>query len=172
MGSLVEPLRAAHYRLLFEAETIRETADMLEGVLGPELRHRIGGITAFLQARLLPELLAEARTIYPVVTSVLGAPLAATGMHRELVEISRLGMKLEALRPRLLHGYFGLAQQRMLRRLLYSLYAIIALHFARADEVYLPGLEKRLSEVESARLKEQFAAEVQRTRALAAVGVA
>jgi hypothetical protein len=42
------------------------------------------------------------------------------------------------------------AATQELRRLLYGLYAIVTLHFAKEEEVYLPLLDRALSDDEAA----------------------
>jgi hypothetical protein len=76
----------------------------------PELRKRIDEVHAFVGERFLP----NARAFLPP----------------EYAEIRRLAEKLLALRERLLYSYFGPAQLRSLREVLYDLHALIRVHLA------------------------------------------
>jgi len=42
------------------------------------------------------------------------------------------------------------SQQQALRRVLYGLYAVVTVHFAKEEEVYLPILDARLTREEAA----------------------
>ncbi len=52
--------------------------------------------------------------------------------------MERLGELRELLRD-------GMADENGLRRVLYGLHAVVSLHFAKEEEVYLPILEARLT---------------------------
>ena len=52
-------------------------------------------------------------------------------------------MKAFRLRPPC--GALALAQANALRRVLYGLYALVKVHFAKEEEVYLPLLDARLT---------------------------
>jgi hypothetical protein len=76
-------------------------------------------------------------------------------MSRDHVEIRRLTNELAALRTQITGGALSDDQARALRGLLYGFYAIVKLHFAKEEEVYLPLLDARLTPVEA---QELFAA--------------
>jgi hypothetical protein len=61
-------------------------------------------------------------------------------MIRDHVEVGRYIQELRQLRESPL-----LQDNRSLQRVLYGLYAIVRLHFAKEEEVYLPILDERLS---------------------------
>ncbi len=43
----------------------------------------------------------------------------------------------------------GEAEVRVLRRVLYGLYALVAIHFAKEEDIYLPLLDTRLTAQEA-----------------------
>jgi hypothetical protein len=75
----------------------------------------------------------------------MGAPEATATMSRDHVEVGRLTDELAALREALIGETIDAAQARALRRTLYGLYALVKVHFAKEEEVYLPMLDARLA---------------------------
>jgi Hemerythrin HHE cation binding domain len=66
-------------------------------------------------------------------------------MSRDHVEVGRLTDELASLRSELSRPTLGEAPAKALRRVLYGLYALVKLHFAKEEEIYLPLLDARLS---------------------------
>jgi iron-sulfur cluster repair protein YtfE (RIC family) len=56
-------------------------------------------------------------------------------------------------------------EHRELRRILYGLYALVKLHFAKEEEIYLPLLDRRLSSEEGRDLFEAMEKEAARAHA-------
>ena len=116
----------------------------------------------FLTHHLIPHATAEDRALYPVVQKAMGAPKATATMSRDHVEVGRLTSDLAKAAGRLGGTALPSAQQKELRRLLYGLHALVALHFAKEEEIYLPLLDERLSAEEARAMfasMEQAAAE-------------
>jgi hypothetical protein len=67
-------------------------------------------------------------------------------MSRDHVEVHRLTESLRELRVRLDAGEASDELYRDLRRVLYGLYVVVRLHFAKEEEVYVPLLESRLDD--------------------------
>lgn len=88
--------------------------------------------------------------LYPAVARLMGASEATATMSRDHVEVEKLTQELSALRAHLAATTPGDLQAKTLRRNLYALHALISLHFATEEEVYLPILDARLSEGEAA----------------------
>jgi hypothetical protein len=78
----------------------------------------------------------------------MGAPEATCTMSRDHLAINRLGGELAELRRALQAGPPNATQLNALRRVLYGLYAVVKLHFAKEEELYLPLLEAQLNEEE------------------------
>lgn len=76
----------------------------------------------------------------------MGAPAATATMTRDHVEVGRLTDELGTLRA---GGDDSAANQIEARRLLYGLYALLRVHFAKEEEIYLPLLDERLSAQEA-----------------------
>jgi len=77
---------------------------------------------------------------------------ATDTMSRDHLEVIRLTEELEALRLHLFYSPLSESDEQALRRVLYGLYAIIKLHLAKEEEIYLPMLEARLDAEEVKRL--------------------
>jgi hypothetical protein len=88
-------------------------------------------------------------------------------MRRDHVEVGRLTQELEALR----HGLTGAAldsgQAKAPRRVLYGLYTLVKVHFAKEEVVYLPLLDARLLPSEARELFEAMEATAHTAKAAA-----
>jgi hemerythrin-like domain-containing protein len=144
MTLVTQPLRDEHRELLPEVEVLRAAAD------GIEASDALNGVRAairFLAGHLIPHAEAEEAALYPVVGNVMGAPGATATMTRDHVEVRRLTEELHALAERW-NGAPG--QLIEARRLLYGLYTLVRVHFAKEEEVYLPLLDEKLNATEAA----------------------
>lgn len=142
-----DPLRTDHRRLAPEIERIRAVADSLDDDPREVRERRLDGVVAFLTRDLMPHAQAEEAGLYQVAGIVLGSPDAMAGMSRDHVEIGRLTDRLVALRDRLHRG--ADVDVHELRRVLYGLHAIIALHVAKEEEIFLPLLDEHLTKEEA-----------------------
>jgi iron-sulfur cluster repair protein YtfE (RIC family) len=116
----------------------------------------------FLTHHLIPHAQAEERALYPVVGKVMGAPEATATMSRDHVEIGQLTRELGTLLAEVKGEKLATSQVQALRRVLYGLSALVIVHFAKEEEVYLPLLDARLTPEEGRQLfetMEQAAAE-------------
>jgi hemerythrin-like domain-containing protein len=135
--------------LLPHIDALRFAADAVGEADDGTLRAAVDGAWDFLVHHLIPHAEAEEAALYPVVASVMGAPEATKTMSRDHIEVRRLAGELGALREAVHAGSLREAQQRGLRAALYGLYALVKLHFAKEEEVYLPILDARLSATEA-----------------------
>ncbi len=144
MTRVTEPLREEHKELIPHIEELRVAADRV-GIAAPEeLRAAVYASHAFLAQHLVPHAKAEEAALYPVVAATMGAPEATATMSRDHVEVVRLTEELGGLRG-LLQLEPAAETARALRRVLYGLYALVKVHFAKEEEVYLPILDARLT---------------------------
>jgi iron-sulfur cluster repair protein YtfE (RIC family) len=140
MTTLTQPLRDEHKELIPHIERIREVADGIPEASLEKTREGVKDVYEFLAHHLIPHAQAEDAALYPVVQKVLGSPDATRTMARDHVEVGRYIEELAGLQSDLSAEKF-----RPLQRVLYGLYAIIKVHFAKEEEVYLPILDERLS---------------------------
>src|SRR5512133_2853009 len=144
---VADPLRDEHAELLPHLESLLAAAIVVEGI-DDEVPAVLDTVLAFLRDSLIPHARAEDAALYPVVEQVMNAPGATATMSRDHLEVVRLTANLERLRDSL-QGPPNLESRRELQRTLYGLYAIIQLHFAKEEEVYLPLIDIGLTQAEA-----------------------
>lgn len=149
MNTLTQPLREEHKHLLPHIEQILEVADSIPEAPLEEIRVGVKQVYEFLAYHLIPHAQAEEAALYPAVQNVLGSPDATRTMSRDHVEVGRYVEELAELQQDLSSDNF-----KLLQRVLYGLYALVKVHFAKEEEVYLPILEERLSPEEAAEMFE------------------
>ncbi len=155
MTPVTQPLHEEHQALLPQVERLRAIADFIGEAPWPLLKPGLDEVYDFLAHHLIPHAQAEEHALYPVVQQVMGAPEATRTMAHDHAEIRRLTEELAALRAELSRAPVTGVQVQALRRVLYGLYALLKLHFAKEEEVYLPLLDARLSPAEA---RQMFAA--------------
>jgi iron-sulfur cluster repair protein YtfE (RIC family) len=146
MAVLTAPLQREHRKLMPYIEALRSTAESVGEVPLAELVDSVDSSYRFLTHHLVPHAAAEDEVLYPVVEQVMGSPMATATMRRDHVEVQRLGEALGALRWRLHRtDLLALDLATDLRRVLFSLYALVSLHFSKEEEIYFPMLDRSLS---------------------------
>jgi iron-sulfur cluster repair protein YtfE (RIC family) len=117
MNTLTQPLRDEHKELFPNVDRIRQVAESIGDVAVTELRRGVEEVYDFLANHLKPHAEAEDAALYPVVQQVLGSPDATKTMSRDHVEVG----------------------------VLFGVYGLVKVHFAKEEEVYLPILDQRLT---------------------------
>ena len=145
MPSIMQPLREEHQELLPQIERLRAVADVIGDASVETLQQAVDEVYAFLTLQLIPHAHAEDAALYQVVGRFMGAAQATATMSRDHVEVGRLTDELAAVRLEITASHRDDRQAKMLRRILYGLYALIKVHFAKEEEIYLPLLEARLT---------------------------
>ena len=156
---VTEPFREEHAHLRPHVEALLEAADVIGSVSNEELRERVDGAYHFLKGHLIPHAIAEDEVLYAKVDELLGGrgeTRPTDTMRRDHVEVANLTEALAALRSRLAEGSLEPTEERELRAVLYGLYAVVGLHFAKEEEVYLPLLDRELSTDEATSLFERM----------------
>lgn len=156
---VTEPLREEHRHLLPQVEALAEAGDAVGSAPAEELRTKIDAAHAFLTRHLIPHAAAEDEALYPALDRLLGergGTRATDTMRRDHVEVVRLTERLGRLRERLHGDGLEPADERGLRRVLYGLYALVGLHFAKEEEAYLPLLDRELTAGEAQELFERM----------------
>ncbi len=145
MSTLTQPLHDEHRELFPHVERILEVARTVgngtTAQLGPELEE----VHAFLAHHLLAHAQAEEAALYPAVQAALGSPDVTRTMARDHVEIGGYVDELARLKTGLTGAALTDIVANDLRRVLYGLYALLKLHFAKEEEVYLPILDRYLT---------------------------
>ncbi len=140
MNTLTQPLRDEHKELIPHIEQILEVANSLPEAPLEQIRDSVMEVYEFLAYHLIPHAQAEEAALYPTVQRMLGSSEATRTMSRDHVEVGRYVEELAELQTGLSSSNY-----KALQRLLYGLYALVKVHFAKEEEVYLPILEERLS---------------------------
>ena len=144
MATLPQRVRDEHRELIARIELLRTVADSIGSATTESIREGVGQAYSFLIHQLIPHAQAEEQVWYPTVGRLLRAVEATETMSRDHLEVIRLTEELEALRLHLFYTPVSESDEQALRRVLYGLYAIIKLHLAKEEEIYLPILEARL----------------------------
>ena len=150
MDILTQPLREEHKELIPHIEQILEVANSIPEAPVEQICDGVKKVHDFLAYHLIPHAQAEDAALYPAVQRALGSPEATRTMSRDHVEVGRYIEELAELCQAPSPEKF-----KALQRVLYGLYALVKVHFAKEEEVYLPILEERLSPAEA---KEMFKA--------------
>jgi iron-sulfur cluster repair protein YtfE (RIC family) len=131
-----ERMRLEHQELQDLLDRIRTLAERLDRQGSEGVRSGLRELDRLLQEQLLPHERQEEADVYPLVANLLGGrdPMAALSRtHREIVHLVKVYSRLIADLPA--QGADP-ALWSDLRRVLFSLEAILRLHIDQEDEVY------------------------------------
>lgn len=134
--SFTAEIQREHHELADGIDALREAGDLIGERPADVVIEHAQRALVFLRESLIPHARAEDEHLYPLVASLLGAPGATQTMSRDHIEVARLTSHLE----RALEA----SDLKAVRRLLYGLYHVVRLHFAKEEELYLPLLEQGL----------------------------
>src|SRR5512138_3667663 len=158
MNTLTQPLREEHQELFPYVDQIRQVAELIGDAPIAEIRRGVDEVYDFLANHLRPHAEAEDAALYPVVQSVLGSPDATKTMSRDHKEVGRYIEELAALKDSLIGQSLTHEQATALRRVLFGVYGLVKVHFAKEEEVYLPILDQRLTPEAAQEMFEQMEA--------------
>jgi iron-sulfur cluster repair protein YtfE (RIC family) len=144
MNTLTQPLRDEHKELIPHIENILKVAESLPDASLEEIRQGVKEVYEFLAYHLIPHAQAEDAALYPTVQKAMASPAATRTMSRDHVEVGRYVDELADLQNDISARNF-----KALERVLYGVYALVKVHFAKEEEVYLPILEEKLSSEEA-----------------------
>lgn len=145
MTTLTQPLRDEHKELFPHIESLKLAGLTVHGTLNQSSLDQIDEAYGFLTNHLLPHAHAEEAALYPAVQKVMGTPYGTATMSRDHVEVESLTRELAALRDQVSATEIGARQANELKRVLYGLYTLVKVHFAKEEEVYLPLLDANLT---------------------------
>jgi iron-sulfur cluster repair protein YtfE (RIC family) len=140
MNTLTQPLRDEHKELIPHIERILEVANSIPEASLEQIGEGVREVYEFLAHHLVPHAQAEEAALYPTVQKAIGSPEATRTMSRDHVEVESYVEELAEFQKGISPGDF-----KSLQRVLYGVYALVKVHFAKEEEVYLPILEERLS---------------------------
>jgi heavy metal translocating P-type ATPase len=130
-------LRAEHLVLETPIASIRATADRLDGLAPDDALVALENVRRFVAEDLVAHEELEDRTIYPMLAAAMGSDDATGSMHRTHAEIFRLARLLDRLIRDLPPEGPDIEDRTDLQRVLYGLEAILRLHQAQEEDLYL-----------------------------------
>ena len=83
---------------------------------------------------------------------MMGASQATATMSRDHVEVGRLTDELGGFQAVVNQPSITTEQAQALRRILYGLYTLVKVHFAKEEEIYLPMLDANLTAADAAEM--------------------
>ena len=136
-GDLSARLQAEHRELAPAIAELRALADALGSLPPQEAKQRLDGVRTFLVERLVPHEEHEDRLVFPMLAQAAHSDDMTSALHRthtEIFHLIRLADRLVAEIPE-----EGPAPEDLndLRRVLYGLDAILRLHMAQEEELYM-----------------------------------
>lgn len=129
-----EPLRDEHRHLLEHIDHLAVAAREIPQLSEDERETLRDRVLAFLHGTLLPHAAAEEEVLYPEWASLVGADDAAAPMIHDHRAIAAWVERLE-------NAAAGDVDE--LQAVLYGLYALVAVHFAKEEEIQLAALDAR-----------------------------
>ncbi len=132
-----EALRAEHVALAPRLARIRGLADRLDTEAPAVAAAELDEVRSFLSDELVHHEELEDRTVYPMLAKAIGNDDATAALHRTHTEIFHLVRLFDRLVSDLPDEGPTAADLVDLRRVLYGLDAILRLHMAQEEELYL-----------------------------------
>ncbi len=134
---LGERLRHEHRDLGGSMGRLRPLADELDSMTPAAARVELEAMRAFLVDDLVPHEKSEDREVFPLLATALGNDDATAGLHRTHTEIFHLVRYIDRLVREVAKDGPAPEDLTDLRRVLYGLDAILRLHMAQEEELYL-----------------------------------
>jgi iron-sulfur cluster repair protein YtfE (RIC family) len=123
-----------HVAMQHDTAQLRRLADELGRVPRAAARMRLEVVRRFMQDELLPHEQEEEQHLYPAVARYIGGPESVAVARREHAEVAHLARVLSGMIDALDPDGPDDEELIGLRRVLYSLYAVVSLHRAAEEE--------------------------------------
>ena len=136
-SELAARLQDEHRELAPDLANLRSLADALGALPPSEARVRLEQVRTFLVDRLVPHEEHEDREVFPMLASAVGSDDRTAALHRTHAEIFHLIRLTARLVEEVPAEGPGAEDLNDLRRVLYGLDAILRLHMAQEDELYM-----------------------------------
>ena len=134
---LGDRLRHEHRYLGPSLARIRPLADGLGTMPASQASAELQAIRTFLVDELVPHEMLEDRDVFPRLSAAIGNDAATAGLHRTHTEIIHLVRFIDRLVSEVPEAGPGPEDLTDLRRVLYGLDAILRLHMAQEEELYI-----------------------------------
>ncbi len=153
--SLPQVAHEHHERILAHVDRLPELADLLLTAGADDIRARVVATNDFLNGTLLPHIDAAERSVYPELERMFQNRHSMRPMRNEHDQVRRLVADFGKLSAETREGRVTLGRSLALRRVIFSLYALLKVHLAE-EEAYLRIIDRGggsdLSEVIAAAL--------------------
>lgn len=147
--SKFEVLDHKYRELLVEANTLLTIADSVGISPSDELCDEVRKGISSVANDVTPFFEILQAVIYPMVAEIYGSLNSTDTMNLDIIEIRHLTSELEAMLNSIERTQkINVFEANRLRSILYGLHTVLSLHISKEKEVFLPLLEKRLSDVE------------------------
>ncbi len=140
-------LTTAHRDLAPGIARLRAIADRMDILPPAEALTELQAARMFLVETLVPHEIDEDRVVYPMLFAALGSDDATSALHRTHTEIFHLIRLFDRLVAELEADGPTPDDRTDLRRALYGLDAILRLHMAQEEELYLSLVDELTSEL-------------------------
>jgi hypothetical protein len=130
-------LHEEHRELAPSLARIRTLADGLGTMPGAQAKTELDALRTFLVETLVPHEEREDRDVFPLLASAVGNDDVTAALHRTHTEIFHLIRFVDRLVGEVPEEGPGPEDLTDLRRVLYGLDAILRLHMAQEEELYL-----------------------------------
>ncbi|MGD9798066.1 MAG: hemerythrin domain-containing protein [Acidimicrobiia bacterium] len=177
MSTGFEHLHREHEELRTALERLRITAEQADRASADELHAMVVADRRFLVDELLPHAAGEAEILYPAIQRVLKSPRATVGMEHDHHHVELLALEIggleEALARAAAEGQGRSVDEQLahdIRRVFYSLWAVIVNHFEKEERVYAPLLAAAMNPDEAQRMTDELEAAVAARKAQASSG--
>ena len=138
----INSLRVEHDSVRRHLEHARQIADSVGDVSVDELNQWLDHAIHTIAHQFLPHAQHEETALYARFPEIPGAPSLAAVFRRDHVEFAQLVDELKAARANVREP-LDAAVARELRRILYGMYAIMKLHFAAEEELYVDAVDQK-----------------------------
>jgi iron-sulfur cluster repair protein YtfE (RIC family) len=164
---LANRVHAAHRALLPALHELADADRWSRTGSTATVRARLTAALDFLLDELVPHTAVDEETIYPAIARLVGPQGDTDALCRYHLEVTRLAAELRTIRDDLDEPVTA-AQREHIVALLRGLHAIVALHIAKEEKIYLPMLDRGLTAAEAAQLARRMDDVAERRRALVA----
>jgi hemerythrin-like domain-containing protein len=136
---LIHHITHEHKDLLPHIEHLKEAADTIGSATEDVVRHELDAAHHFLAHQLIPHAVSEDKALYPLVARYMGSTGATDMMSYEHEQVGALTQQLGKLMTE------AKLNESALRSVLYSLHALVLLHFNKEEKFFLPVLQDSLT---------------------------
>lgn len=137
---LIHHITHEHEELLPQIEHLKQAADTIGNADEGVVRTQLDAAHEFLAHQLIPHAISEDRVLYPLISRYMGSDGATSLMSYEHEQVGILTEKLNNLMRQ------SILNKPELRNVLYSLHALVLLHFNKEEKFFLPVLREKLTE--------------------------